>query len=153
METNPYQPPLTLQDAAPLRMLAEHQSRRRLLASVFLAATIIGALVFVFATEMKWYDSPPAGIMLIVATTIVSIITALVTRDAMLSPLCCLAGMMAGVALAATMNDWKYVSLEITVPMTFAASLPSFAVAKWLSRRFRIKEEEVARLQEAASET
>lgn len=133
--TNPYQPPGALGNAVSLQLPVEGPSSRRAVATFILAATVLGSLTFVYFAESINQFTPPIGIVLIVSTAVSSIASAIITRDALLAPLCCLGGMMSGVTLAAMMKGWPYVSLEITIPLSIGASLPALVVAWLLKRR------------------
>ena len=99
------------------------------------AVTIASALAFIYSVETANQSNPPPGIVLIAAAGIVSVFTAIITRDILFAPLCCFGGVMSGVILAAIMKDWRYVALEITVPIAFVVSIPAFLIALVLSRR------------------
>ncbi|MEO1523860.1 MAG: hypothetical protein AAFX06_00410 [Planctomycetota bacterium] len=134
--SNPYLPPATSpQDATPLPLPGDAQLRRRALAISISTATILGGMILVYFAESSNGFSPPVGIWLIVSTGVISVLTAVFTRDVIFSPLCCLGGMMASVTLAAIMKSWSYVSLEVTVPLTLLVTVPSFVIAYLLSRR------------------
>lgn len=136
---NPYQPPEALGSAVSLPLPNERASSRRALAISIFATTILGSLSLVYFAEFIKQFNPPVGIVLIVATFVVSIASAVLTRDTVFAPLCCLGGMMSGVTLAAMIHGWRYVTLEVTIPLTLVASIPALAIAFVRSRRLAKK--------------
>lgn len=104
-------------------------------AAIVFSGTVAGSLAFIYYALTTDLLTPAPGIVLIVATGMVSVATAIITRDRLFAPLCCFGGMMSGITLAAAMKDWEYVTLELTLPMTIVVSLPAWLIAWRLDRR------------------
>ena len=138
--SNPYQPPVCSRDAVPTRLPREWNAPQRGFAMMAFGLTISTSSGFIYYAESAASMRLPPGMVLIVATSIVSILTAITTRDIFFSPLCCFGGMMSGVLLAALMNDWEYVSLPVTIPISLVASIPAFVIAMIRSKDRRLSQ-------------
>lgn len=136
---NPYQPPDLAGATAPIVLPVERRNPKRSLAMILCGLTTALSLLFIYVSETsRPFPMPPPGIVLIIGTAMMSVVTALLTGDMFFSPLCCVGGMMSGVILAGLMKDWSYVSLEVTIPLSLAASAPALIIA-WLRCRFETR--------------
>lgn len=125
METeNPYAPPQA--DCTPVEI--ERRPLEKRSAIWYLCVTVAVALAYVVLTELILQAKQPAPGLLAI-TTISSLVASARTKDFVLSPLCCFAGMMSGALLAGLIRGWNYVQMPYTLPAAIGFSLPALILA------------------------
>lgn len=96
-------------------------------ALLLLGASVAFAIAYSLIDVVVLKSSLGAWPLLIV-TFILSIVSAIVAKDVVFSPLCCLAATIIGLALVATFRSVLYVQFHFGVPLALAFSSPSLIV-------------------------
>jgi hypothetical protein len=133
---NPYSPPTVDRKAESIVQPFRYGQQQ---AVYFLVASVILSLMYTYIDESLLRTSYGAWPMLI-ATSAIAIGSVLVTKDLLLSPLCCFAGTVSGDILAGLVRNWGYAQLHYCIPLSIAFSIPSLIIGLLLRRRRSISE-------------
>ncbi|WP_161604303.1 hypothetical protein [Roseiconus nitratireducens] len=125
---NPYSPPRQVESAAPPVPETSVVPPYRGLALCFLAASVVFSLTYTWVDEVTAKTSNGAWPMLFI-TCFFAVLAGFSTRDRIIAPLTCFAGVMSGDVLAGLIRGWAYAQLHLCVPLATAFSVPALASA------------------------
>ena len=126
-EHNPYSSPLVSAISVAKEVEPTPIIRRRLALWV-LFASVAGCLFYTLVDEVVLGTAIGAWPMLF-ASAGIAVFTSVLTRDWLVSPLCCFCGVMAGDILSGLVRDWAYAQIEIALPLAIGFSVPSLITA------------------------
>src|SRR6187200_257190 len=109
-DLNPYQSPTLPAEASPVRQ------PNAFAGLCFLLAATIAALAYTYVDEAVAKTQHGAWPMLI-ATSFLAVVSAVVSRHLWLAPLACFVATMAGDLLAAYLVSVRYAQIEICIPL------------------------------------
>lgn len=127
---NPYSPPTVdckAENIAPAFLSGRH-------AAYFLGASVTFSLVYTFLDEAILRTSFGAWPMLFITASL-AIGSVLITRDLLLSPLCCIAGTISGDILAGFIRNWAYAQMQFCIPLAIGFSVPALIIGLVLRQR------------------
>jgi hypothetical protein len=134
---NPYQSP-TLPAEAPQQ---RGRSPSVFLGWCFLLLSTGGALAYTYIDE-SLLNTRMGGWPVLIGTSALSIVSAFVSRDWVLAPLCCLVAAVASDVLAAALISIAYAQFHAFIPLAMAFSVPALIIALVLRRR-RLSDEKL----------
>ena len=144
---NPYEPPRSSEPIVSGTDRVLTDKRRRSLALQILGVTTGLAVLYTIVDESVLGSRVGAWPMLF-GSSLIAIATVLVTRDWLISPLCCFVPTCAGDAVAGMIRGWAYAQVEYCVPLAFAFSIPALVIGliqRWYSLRFSNPETDAGR--------
>lgn len=121
---NPYSPPTVISKPDNLPQPNRYGRKH---ASYILLASVVLSLIYTFLDESVLRTAHGAWPVLF-GTAAIAIVSVLVTRDLLLSPLCCFAGTMSGVLLAGLLRSWGYAQIDLAIPISIGFSIPSLII-------------------------
>lgn len=127
---NPYAPPDV--DTGASRFTERYQYSRWH-ACGFLVASVFISLTYTCLDEVVYRTSIGALPMLI-GTAIIAFASVLVTKDVLVSPLCCFVGTVSGDILVGFVRGWGYAQLPVCIVLAIGLSIPSLLIGLLMRR-------------------
>ncbi|MEI8213866.1 MAG: hypothetical protein WCI02_17080 [Planctomycetota bacterium] len=124
---NPYEPPRSSEPIASGIDRVLTDKRRRSIALQILGVTTGLAVLYTIVDEGVLGTGVGAWPMLF-GSCLIAIATVFMTRDWLISPLCCFVPTCAGDAVAGLIRGWAYAEVAYCVPLALAFSIPALVI-------------------------
>lgn len=125
-----YDNPYAIQEIIPTEPIAVDGSLpevKRLTAFVLAFVSVAGSMLYVYVTVSGLGNANPWP--MVIGATIISLISAVWTRDRLIAPLTCIAAIMSGASVAGSIRGWGYADMPRSLGIGAGCSVPAILLA------------------------